>query len=158
MPNKPLQVVSCLIFDENGRMLLLKRHAEDLGGGLWAAPGGTIEQDETPDKTLIREVKEETGLVVSSAEYLGSHELQMPHGTAHIRTFQAKVTSSVAITIDPFEHESYGWFELVNLLNLESIIWGLPTTLLDFGFMSPFQRDPTLADGSKAILLEIATE
>jgi len=50
---------SALIID-NGKVLLL--HHKKLG--VWLYPGGHIEKDETPDQTVIREVKEETGLDV----------------------------------------------------------------------------------------------
>jgi 8-oxo-dGTP pyrophosphatase MutT (NUDIX family) len=48
---------SALIID-NGRVLLL--HHKKLG--VWLYPGGHVEKNETPDQTVIREVKEETGL------------------------------------------------------------------------------------------------
>ena len=44
----------------NGKVLLL--HHKKLG--VWLYPGGHIEKNETPDQTVIREVKEETGLDV----------------------------------------------------------------------------------------------
>ncbi|KKQ18598.1 MAG: hypothetical protein US31_C0003G0027 [Berkelbacteria bacterium GW2011_GWA1_36_9] len=50
---------SALIVD-NGKVLLL--HHKKLG--VWLYPGGHVEKNETPDQTVIREVKEETGLNV----------------------------------------------------------------------------------------------
>lgn len=50
---------SALIID-NGKVLLL--HHKKLG--VWLYPGGHVEKNETPDQTVIREVKEETGLDV----------------------------------------------------------------------------------------------
>jgi 8-oxo-dGTP diphosphatase len=155
MPKEPLQIVCCLIFDNQNRLLLLQRHAEDLGGGLWATPGGRQEKGEVPSLTATREVKEETGLNLSGVKYLGSHELRMPHGIAHMKTFKATVEGDEKIVIDREEHEGHQWFKVADLLNAENIIWGLPTTLLDFGLIEPFEIDPTLADGSKAILLEL---
>jgi ADP-ribose pyrophosphatase YjhB (NUDIX family) len=50
---------SALIVHEN--KILLLNH---LKLGVWLYPGGHIEDNETPDQTVIREVKEETGLKV----------------------------------------------------------------------------------------------
>jgi len=156
MPKDPLQIVCCLIFDNQNRLLLLRRHSEDLGGRLWATPGGRQEKGEEPSSTAIREVKEETGLNLKDVKYLGNHELRMPHGIAHMRTFKANIEGNEKIVIDQEEHEGHRWFNVSDLLSAENIIWGLPTTLLDFGLIEPFEIDTTLVDGSKAILLEFA--
>lgn len=51
---------SAFVRDEAGRVLLV-RHAN---GGVWACPGGAIDPDEAPQDAAVREVWEETGLVV----------------------------------------------------------------------------------------------
>ncbi|SDL82455.1 NUDIX domain-containing protein [Paenibacillus sp. OK060] len=53
-----------IIRDHMGRILLQKR--SDYGG--WGLPGGGMEPGESIEETMIREVKEETGLDVSSYE------------------------------------------------------------------------------------------
>lgn len=156
MPKQPLQIVCCLVFDAQGRILLLKRHSDDLGGGLWATPGGRQETDENPEATAKREVNEETGLELDKVQYLGLHELRMPHGVAHMKTFHSRVKRRTKVTINQEEHEDYRWFKIPELLTAPDIIWGLPTTLLDFGLIDKFKGDPTLADGSKVILLELS--
>ncbi|MGA7203993.1 MAG: NUDIX hydrolase, partial [Specibacter sp.] len=47
--------------------LLLGRHRIN-GGFVWAGPGGGIEPGESPHEALRRELGEETGLVLDSAE------------------------------------------------------------------------------------------
>ena len=80
----------------------------------------------------------------------------MPHGVAHMKTFKAQVNGDEKIIIDREEHESYRWFAVTDLLKSKNIIWGLPTSMMDFGLIDPFEIDHTLADGSQAILLELA--
>ncbi len=46
---------------EGGKILLIKRSKEP-GAGLWAIPGGRIEDNETAEECMLREMKEETGL------------------------------------------------------------------------------------------------
>ena len=56
-----------LVFDDAGRVLLA-RHAN---AGLWLAPGGAIDPDESPVDAVVREVFEETGLHVEPVNLLG---------------------------------------------------------------------------------------
>jgi mutator protein MutT len=50
-----------------GRVLLIRRGKEPLRGR-WVVPGGTVELGETLEQALVREVLEETGLVVKPRE------------------------------------------------------------------------------------------
>jgi 8-oxo-dGTP diphosphatase len=50
-----------------GKVLLIRRSKEPLRGR-WVVPGGTVELGETLEEALIREVKEETGLMVRPLE------------------------------------------------------------------------------------------
>ena len=53
----------------DGRVLLVRRGNEPLHGR-WVIPGGTVELGETLEEALVREVEEETGLVVRPREVL----------------------------------------------------------------------------------------
>jgi 8-oxo-dGTP pyrophosphatase MutT (NUDIX family) len=129
MPKEPLNIVCCLIFDGQNRLLLLKRHSEDLSGGLWATPGGKQELGEEASATAVREVKEETGLDLEATEYLGSHELRMPHGVARMKTYKSLINSSEEIVINREEHQAHQWFHVANLLDEENIIGGAHHTI-----------------------------
>lgn len=59
--------VSVLMFDQHGRVLLV-RHVE---GDLWTTPGGMIEPYETPADAAVREMWEETGLYVELTNVIG---------------------------------------------------------------------------------------
>jgi 8-oxo-dGTP diphosphatase len=52
--------VSALIRDDQGRVLLQKR----ADNGRWGTPGGALDPGETPADAIVREVWEETGLIV----------------------------------------------------------------------------------------------
>jgi 8-oxo-dGTP diphosphatase len=61
-PDRPCVGVGAVLIHE-GRVLLIRRGKEPLRGR-WVVPGGTVELGETLEEALVREVEEETGLVV----------------------------------------------------------------------------------------------
>ena len=64
MSIKLVLVAACALVDADGRVLLTERPAGKPMAGLWEFPGGKIETGERPEETLIRELKEELGIVV----------------------------------------------------------------------------------------------
>jgi len=67
-PNQPIVGVGAIIICE-GEILLEKRKNEP-GKGKWSVPGGLVELGESVEQTVIREVKEETGLEVEKPEHI----------------------------------------------------------------------------------------
>ena len=58
-------VAACALVDADGRVLIAERPAGKMMAGLWEFPGGKIENGERPEQSLIRELKEELGIVIS---------------------------------------------------------------------------------------------
>ncbi len=56
--------MACGVLASRGRLYIQKRRPDDVWPGLWEFPGGVLEQGETPEQALVREVREETGLGV----------------------------------------------------------------------------------------------
>ena len=67
MSAKIVLVAACALVDADGRVLIAQRPAGKTMVGLWEFPGGKIEDRERPEQTLIRELREELGIVVSEA-------------------------------------------------------------------------------------------
>jgi len=59
----PAVGVGAIVFDQEGRVLLVER-GRPPGQGLWSVPGGRLEPRETLAQAVAREVREETGLIV----------------------------------------------------------------------------------------------
>jgi ADP-ribose pyrophosphatase YjhB (NUDIX family) len=62
--------VGALTYDTWGRLLLIRRGNEP-GRGLWSLPGGRVEPGEDDAAALVREMAEETGLVVRPGPLVG---------------------------------------------------------------------------------------
>jgi 8-oxo-dGTP diphosphatase len=64
---KLVLVAACALIDADGRVLLAQRPPGKSMAGLWEFPGGKVESGERPEDSLIRELKEELGIVVREA-------------------------------------------------------------------------------------------
>lgn len=59
---KVVLVSAVALIDPDGRVLLAKRPEGKSMAGLWEFPGGKVEEGETPETALIRELQEELGI------------------------------------------------------------------------------------------------
>lgn len=57
-------VVAAALVDADNRVLIAQRPAGKQLEGLWEFPGGKLEEGERPEEALIRELREELGIVV----------------------------------------------------------------------------------------------
>ena len=67
MSAKVVLVAACALIDADGRVLIAQRPDGKSMAGLWEFPGGKVDPGERPEDALIRELKEELGIVVNEA-------------------------------------------------------------------------------------------
>lgn len=62
----------------NGAILLLKRNDGSPAGNRWCMPGGKLEKNETPFEAVIREIKEETDILLERADFIQTIYIRLP--------------------------------------------------------------------------------
>lgn len=97
-----------LLFDRDNRVLLFLTTAPDTSGiARWLTPGGGVDPGETHHEAALRELEEETGLVLDSlGEPVWSHDFVVQwdaadHDTGHAEFYTA--------TVDAFEPSDGQW-------------------------------------------------
>ena len=82
--------VSALAFTCDGRILLVGDDAQE---DYWWLPGGGVEEGESAEQALVRELDEEAGAVANDLELLGYRRVDDPvDGRSYIATYWCRVT------------------------------------------------------------------
>ena len=88
----------------DGRLLACRRTSPPETAGRWELPGGKVEDGETPDEALVREVREELGCEVAVAGWL---DVEAPIGERYV--LRVAVCDLVAGEPVPAEHDAVRW-------------------------------------------------
>lgn len=100
--------------DHNLEFLILKRVPED--GGFWQAVTGTIENGESAQETLLRELKEEAGIAnpmhVSQRLEEYHWENQETRLIGRDQVYGVEVSEETLIHTDPKEHSEFRWLSV----------------------------------------------
>jgi len=88
----PYVAVDALIIVNKNKLILIKRLKEPFKN-FWALPGGFVEYGETVEQAIVREVKEETGLIIEPTSLIGvySDPRRDPRGHVISIAFLVKV-------------------------------------------------------------------
>lgn len=80
----------------------------------WTFPGGAIDKKETAVEAVIRECREEVGIVLNNPEYLADLYFEHEYKKDTVSVFKASVTNPL-VTIDGREVAEANWYDLNNL-------------------------------------------
>ncbi len=114
--------VRVLLADQDGKILILKRSTDSkTNPGKWELPGGKVDQGESFDHALIREVYEETKLKISLEHVVGASEQNLHIIRAvHIIMSGQIVEGELNLSA---EHEGYAWVTIETLPDYELADW-----------------------------------
>jgi 8-oxo-dGTP diphosphatase len=108
----PIVEVTAAILVKGDRVLIAQRPPGDRLAGLWEFPGGKLEDGETLQACLARELQEEFGIAVTVGEALGESVYHYPHLSVRLLAFR---TSIVDGTIRPMAHAAVKWVKVSEL-------------------------------------------
>lgn len=117
---KTIRVVAAVIKKEN-KIFCTQRGYGDFKG-YWEFPGGKIEDGETPQEALVREIKEELGVDISVGKMIKTIEYDYPEFHLSMDCFWCELVSG---EIELKEHEDAKWLDKNNI---DSVDW-LPADL-----------------------------
>jgi 8-oxo-dGTP diphosphatase len=113
-----VEVAGCYCEHRN-LFLLLKRSAHKSYGNTWGIPGGKLESGESPLDAIIREMEEETALILhpSQLSYIDKVYIRKPEVDFIFHLFRYPFDSLPSIVLNE-EHEEFRWVSLEQALTL----------------------------------------
>ncbi|MEH0154174.1 (deoxy)nucleoside triphosphate pyrophosphohydrolase [Limibacter armeniacum] len=114
---KTVQVVGAVIRNEKGEILCALRSPKMSLPNLWEFPGGKIEKGESPEQSLIREIREELGCSIEVFDQVEDTIYEYEKVIVNLKTYWAKVTEGVP---KPLEHQVLIWLPVTSL---KSLVW-----------------------------------
>ena len=120
MDEKP-RITSGGIILKGGKILLGKRKKDRLYPDIWDIFGGHVEDNETLEETLKRELAEEVGIEVDKYEFLDRYQDKEPtFGFDYVHNiFIVNSFSGTPSNLNENEHESIGWFSKTEIKDLK---------------------------------------
>ena len=111
---KELYVVAAIIKKDNKILATQRGYGEF--EGIWEFPGGKIEEGETKEEALIREIKEELNADIKVDEFALDLEWQYPNFYLYMSCFMCSLESDIEL----LEHMGAKW---LSLDDLDSVEW-----------------------------------
>ena len=105
----------------DGRVLASRRTEPPRLAGLWEFPGGKVEDGESDEQALVRELREELGVEAAIGERLGG---DLPIGeTAVLRVYVCRIVAGEPALVD---HDEHRWLSADELDDVPWIPVDLP--------------------------------
>ena len=113
---KTIKVVAAIICDGD-RIFATQRGYGDFKDG-WEFPGGKIEDGESPEDAIVREIREELGADIRVTGFLTTVEHDYPQFHLSMDCFWAELVEGSEMTL--LEHEAAKW---LTYENIDSVDW-----------------------------------
>ena len=117
--SKPVRkAVRCYLI-KNDKIIVTKYKEPNKKAGYYEIPGGKIEEGELPEQAAIREMQEETGIIVKDLKNKGNLTIEYPDRKIEFVVFLADDYQGKPLQ---FEDNSSAWIDINDLLQKEKIL------------------------------------
>lgn len=115
--------VSSCFCEHNGKFILLRRHGNKSQGLKWGVPAGKIEENETPEQAVLREIFEETGIKADNSrmKYFGRVFVRYSDYDFVYHIFHYAMPEKTSIKINSSEHTESLWASSNEALDLQLV-------------------------------------
>lgn len=111
-------VSAAIIIDSENKVLIAKRPQSKLFGNKYEFPGGKVEQNETLELTLKREIKEELNANIKIIEKFHEQDFEYPQFTVNLNFFLVHLKKP---TLKCIEHQEIIWVDINELNNYDML-------------------------------------
>lgn len=116
-----MKVVCALFYNSQQELFVAQRGEKQSFPGQWEFPGGKVEEGETEAEALIREIREELGLEISTENLTKLHTLSWAREEDHIE-MSAFMVPAPLTDAHLKEHQAYAWATVEGLLDYELLV------------------------------------
>lgn len=111
-----INVVAGIIRNKDNKILIAQRNMKKSQGGLWEFPGGKIENDETMEEAIVREIKEELDMDIVFESYFDEKKYIYPEKKINLIALNCRI---IGEKYNVLEHEKVEWITVEEFDNFE---------------------------------------
>lgn len=105
--SEAIQVSAAIIFRDDHRFLIARKKTGKPLAGYWEFPGGKIEPNESPEKSICREIKEELNIHISNIQFYFNYHYVAENADILFFFYLCTVEHLSAITL--LDHDDTAW-------------------------------------------------
>ena len=116
---KEIKILLKAIIFHNNKILIMKRSNKESLSGYWDFPGGNLDFLESKEKSIQREIYEETGLMVKDIPQFFDEELIYKRNKKHYLLFLFKANVNHNKIRLSSEHDDFKWIKKSDLSKIK---------------------------------------
>lgn len=133
---KKIRTVGCFV-EYDGKFIILRRQHHKPDGNTWGLPAGKLDEGESDEDAMMREIEEETGYKgnKNQLELLGEYIFEYPDLFLEFPTYRLVLDHPIEVIHRPDEHQGSKWVTAEECDAMTDLIRGFHDLLGRVGFI-----------------------